>query len=129
MMPLWALLRETVNNNASDKSPLPQLSGDMLKSMISGTRYPETIFNQTMLRIRAERKITQGKAAVIKGYILRNTEYYPERDKIKEVATVSLQQDSTYTPYVLGRLFSVLEAVQQDANPGVNATIKDRFSN
>lgn len=31
--------------------------------------------------------------------------------------------------YVLGRLFSVLENVQQNANPGVNATIKDRYFN
>ena len=31
--------------------------------------------------------------------------------------------------YVLGRLFSVLENVQQNANPGINATIKDRYFN
>ena len=31
--------------------------------------------------------------------------------------------------YVLGRLFAVLESVQTDANPGINATIRDRYFN
>ena len=31
--------------------------------------------------------------------------------------------------YVLGRVFSVLEAIQEEANPGINATIKDRYFN
>lgn len=42
---------------------------------------------------------------------------------------MSLNPDSTDTSYTLGRLFSVLEAVQSAANPGVNATIKDRYFN
>ena len=42
---------------------------------------------------------------------------------------MSLNPDSTNIPYTLGRLFSVLEAVQSSANPGINATIKDRYFN
>ncbi len=30
-------------------------------------------------------------------------------------------------PYLLGRLFAVLEGVQQQAQPGINATIRDRY--
>ena len=127
--PLWALLRETVNQKASDKSPLPQLSGDILKSMLTGSRYPETMMNQVMLRIRAEHDITRAKAGIVKAYLIRNTENLPDRESIMEVTQVSLNADSTYTPYVLGRLFAVLESVQQAANPGINATIKDRFFN
>ncbi len=128
-MPLWALLRETVNQKASDKSPLPQLAGDVMKSMLSGGRYPETLFSQTMLRIRAEHDITRGKAGILKAYLIRNTSNLPDRDQIMEVTKVSLNAESSYTPYVLGRLFAVLEGVQQTANPGINATIKDRFFN
>ena len=43
--------------------------------------------------------------------------------------TVELNEQSNYLPYVLGRLFAVLEAVQQRANPGINTTIKDRYFN
>lgn len=127
--PLWALLRETVNQKASDKSPLPQLAGDVMKSMLQGSRYPETLMNQTMLRIRAEHEISRGKAGIIKAWLIRNTETHPERESIKEVTTVSLNTESSYTPYVLGRLFAVLEGTQQAANPGINATIKDRYFN
>ena len=42
---------------------------------------------------------------------------------------MSLNQDSTSIPYNLGRLFSVLEAIQSSANPGVNTTIKDKYFN
>lgn len=128
-IPLWALLRETVNAKSSDKTPLPQMSGDVLRSMITGERYPETLMNQTLLRLRAERDVTRGRAGIVKAYLIRNTENHPDRDKIMEVATVSLNENSSYTPYVLGRLFAVLEGIQQAANPGINATIKDRFFN
>ena len=97
-MPLWALLRETVNQKASDKSPLPQLAGDVMQSMLSGGRYPETLFNQTMLRLRAEHDITRGKAGIIKAYLIRNTTNLPDRDQITEVTTVSLNAESSYTP-------------------------------
>ena len=128
-IPLWALLRETVNQKSSDKSPLPQLSGDVMKSMLTGGRYPETLMNQTLLRIRAEHEITRGKAGIVKAYLRRNTANLPARDSIMEVAQVSLNAESSNTPYVLGRLFAVLEGTQQAANPGINATIKDRFFN
>ncbi len=40
---------------------------------------------------------------------------------------MSLNEDWDKKPYVLGRLFAVLEKAQMEANPGINATIKDRF--
>ena len=40
---------------------------------------------------------------------------------------MALDTESTNTAYRLGRLFAVLEKVQKDANPGIKATIKDRF--
>lgn len=43
--------------------------------------------------------------------------------------TVELNEQSNYLPYLLGRLFAVLEGVQQRANPGINTTIKDRYFN
>jgi CRISPR-associated protein Csd1 len=36
-----------------------------------------------------------------------------------------MQQDDV--PYRLGRLFAVLERIQQRAQPGINATIRDRY--
>ena len=111
-IPLWALLRETVNPNANDKTPAPQMAGDTLRAVLTGGRYPETLYRQTLLRIRAEHDITRGKAAIVKGYLLRNTKHRKDYAYIKEASTMALNETSNYTPYVLGRLFSTLEAVQ-----------------
>ena len=42
---------------------------------------------------------------------------------------MALNQESKDQAYVLGRLFAVLESIQQDANKGINTTIKDRYFN
>ena len=124
-LPLWAMLRETVNLNSRDKSPSPAMAGTAARAVFSGTRYPASLLEATMLRIRAERSITWGRAAIIKAYYLKN----PHEDCPEEVLTVSLNEASTNPAYTLGRLFSVYEAVQQAANPGINATIKDKYFN
>ena len=124
-LPLWKLLSETVNQNARDKSPAPDLTGELLRAILDNTRYPATLLNGVTLRIRAEREITRGRAAILKAYYLKN----PHSDVPKEVLTVSLKEESTNVPYTLGRLFSVLEAIQESANPGINATIKDKYFN
>ena len=40
---------------------------------------------------------------------------------------MSLNRESNNLPYNLGRLFSVLEAIQAAANPGINSTIRDKY--
>lgn len=121
--PLWAMLRETVNLNTSDKSPSPVMAGAVARAIFSGTAYPAALLEATMLRIRAEREITPGRAAILKAYYLKN----PSSQCPKEVLTVSLNPNSTNIPYTLGRLFAIYEAVQEAANPGINATIKDKY--
>ena len=125
ILPLWAMLRETVNLNSRDKSPSPAMAGAATRAVFSGGPFPASLLEAVMLRIRAERNITWGRAAIIKAYYLKN----PHKDCPKEVLTVSLNEASTDTAYTLGRLFSVYEAVQQAANPGINTTIKDKYFN
>lgn len=121
---LWSLLRETVNMNAREKTPAPGMAGEVLRSVLGGGRYPATLLNGAMLRIRAESEVSRGRAAIIKAYYLRNTnEGCP-----KEVLTVELNE-SSHVPYRLGRGFSILEAIQEAANPSINATIKDKYFN
>lgn len=124
-LPLWKLLDEAVNQKSRDKSPPPNLAGEVLRAVLNDTPYPNTLLSGVSLRIRAEREITRGRAAILKAYYLKN----PHSDVPKEVLTVSLNPDSTSIPYVLGRLFSVLEDIQSKANPGINTTIKDRYFN
>ena len=124
-LPVWRLLRETVNTNARSPEPNPRLAGDLLLAILNNGLYPATLLDGVVLRIRAERDITRGRAAILKAWYLRNS----QDETLKEVMTVELNEQSNYLPYVLGRLFAVLEAIQQRANPGINTTIKDRYFN
>ena len=133
---IWALLRETVNPNSRDKSAQPQLVGEMLRAVLTGSLYPSALYTQTEIRLRAEKEINRGKAAIIKAYLLRNiVEQQKDQTHVyKGVLDVELNEQSTYLPYRLGRLFAVLEALQleafkdnnnRDSKP--NTTIKDQF--
>lgn len=126
-IPLWKLLLETVNKNAKDKTPSHQMAADTLQAVLMGRPYPASLLNGVMLRIRAEREITRGRAAIIKAYYLKNV----NKDCPKEegVLEMELNEQCTNVPYTLGRLFAVLEHIQQEANPGINATIKDKYFN
>lgn len=129
-LPLWIILQETANKNSKDKSATPILIGSMLRSILTGEKYPEALLQNIILRAKADQdnpdkkisKINRIKAAVIKACLLRNYEN-------KEVATVPLNEESKNVPYILGRLFAVLENLQENANPGLNSTIKDRYFN
>ena len=123
--PAWKVLRETVNQNSKNKSAKPQLAGSYIYSILTGYKYPATLYDNIMIRIKAERDVNAEReairAAVIKAFLIRN---YPE---YKEVLTVSINNDTNNQAYNLGRLFSILEEIQSVANPTINSTIKDRY--
>lgn len=123
--PVWKILRETVNQNSKNKSAKPQLAGDLIYSILTGYKYPATLYNNIMIRIKAERDVSIERdairAATIKAFLIRN---YPE---YKEELTVKLNFECTDQAYILGRLFSLLEDIQSAANPTINTTIKDRY--
>ena len=127
-LPLWKMLGETVNQNARDKSAAPNLAGDTLRAILNNTPYPASLLNGVRLRIHAEQEVTRGRAAILKAYYLKHDT--PDIPNKEEVLTVSLNRESTSVPYTLGRLFSVLEAIQSAAADGnLNTTIKDRYFN
>ena len=125
----WRLLQETVNKKSRDKKAIPNMAGALYRAVISGSRYPDALYHAVLGRIRAEQdsndtfKITRGRAAIIKAYLLKN------KNMEKEEITVALNENSNNIAYILGREFAVLETIQEDANPGINTTIKDRYFN
>lgn len=130
---VWRMLQETVNQKTSEKKPQAGMAGRTFEAILSGGRYPESLFTAVMTRIRADQdnaeryfqKISRGKAAIIKAYLLRNRKDL----NMKGEDFVGLNDECRNTAYVLGREFAVLEAIQEDANSGINATIKDRYFN
>ena len=121
-LPLWKLMQETVSPKSRDKVSSPLLSGATLRAIFSGKSYPEALYSNVILRVKAERDISRGKAAIIKACLTRS-----QKERFEEVLTVSLNEQSNNKAYILGRLFAVLEKAQLDANPGINASMKDRY--
>ena len=115
--PLWRLLVQTATLGKSENIS-PVLAGGLTRAMLAGTPYPQNLLSVVLDRIRAEHNVTYFRAALIKAYLMRN--------KRMEVP-VSLDPNRTDRPYLLGRLFAVLEKAQEEAVPGANATIKDRY--
>ncbi len=128
---IWSLLRETANPNSRDKKPPEPLIGALMRAVLMNALYPVELFAQTEIRLRAEHEVSRGKAAILKAYLTRNVVEMKAENAhpYEEVLQVELNENTTYLPYRLGRLFAALEALQQRANPGINATIKDRFFN
>ena len=118
------MLSETVNQNSKDKTPVPNMAAFVLQAILSGARYPASLYTDVLIRIRAEQgNVTWGRAGIIKAYLIRNANWKEGENYM------GLNEESMEPAYVLGRLFSVLESIQMDANPGIKATIRDRYFN
>ena len=135
-IPLWKTLKATVNPNGKEQAASPLLSGSLFRAVLQDTKYPASAFQNILLRIFADQdkaadggrsaveKISHTKAAFIKAYLLKN---YKEHWEGK--LQMALNENCNDISYVLGRMFSLLENIQQGANPGINTTIKERYFN
>ena len=121
---LSQILRAVAFQGKSENIP-PHLAGDLAVSVLDGSPYPATLLQQCLRRIRAERLVTRARAAALKAVLNRFARFHPNTHQ-KEV-TVSLDHDNPDPGYRLGRLFAVLEKIQEEASPRINATIRDRF--
>lgn len=129
---IWRLVLETVRKappGGRAPEPHPRLAGDLLLAVLNDTLYPATLLNGVEQRIHAERNVSRGQAAILKAYYTKYLEQFQPDSPMKEALTVELNEQTNYLPYLLGRLFAVLEGLQQSANPGINTTIKDRYFN
>lgn len=109
----------------------PNLAGDVVKTILQGSLYPQTLLQQTLRRIRSDFEPSleneRMRTALLKAYLNRKQRFYRTTDK--EI-TVSLDTTNQNIGYRLGRLFATLEKLQEEAQGGnLNSTIKDRYYN
>ena len=114
---IWRLLDQTAR--VRDEIP-PLLGGALTRAIVQGCNYPEGLFSAVLRRIRADRTINYLRAALLKAVLVRNH----NETNIQIMLDTSEDTDPAYK---LGRLFAVLEKTQEEAQPGINATIRDRF--
>lgn len=115
---LFRLLTATALLGKADNIP-PNLGGELMRAILGGARYPESLMQGALRRIRAEREIAYPRAALLKAWLIRNL-------NDKEI-TVSLNESNNDPGYRLGRLFAALERIQERAQGNLNASIRDRY--
>lgn len=123
---IWRILVNIATQDDSENIP-PNLAGDFMRSILNGTPYPTTLLHAAINRIRSdtEYRVKPVRAALIKAYLNRYNRFYPNKNQ-KEVS-IELDVSQPSVGYQLGRLFAVLEKIQEEANPGINTTIRERF--
>lgn len=119
---MWRLLRETSNQKSKD-GPSPLLAGAVMQAILRGTPYPQELLSAVIGRIRAEQNINYLRAAILKAVLIRKKRLLNQGVEV----SMALDRENKNVAYLLGRLFAVLEKAQQEAIPGANTTIKDRF--
>lgn len=118
------MLKETVNMNSRDKKPISNMAAMAFSAILQNSRYPASLYTDTLIRIRAEQGcVTWGRVSIVKAFLIKN--YKNTEGEI----CMGLNEESNDVAYVLGRLFSVLESIQTEANPGIKSTIRDRYFN
>lgn len=123
---LWRILVNISTQDENDNIP-PNLAAEFVQSIINGTPFPTNLLQAALRRIRSDVKnrVKPVRAAVIKGYLNRYYRFHPS--PLYEEVTMKLNTDHKSVGYQLGRLFAVLEKIQEEANPGLNATIRERY--
>lgn len=121
---LFFLLSEIALENKIENIP-PNLAGNVMRAVLTGGPYPVTLLQQAVRRIRATHQLRPPQVALIKAYLNRRRRFQ-ESPTDKEIE-VSLDTENANVGYLLGRLFAALEKIQEDAQPGINTTIRDRF--
>ena len=108
----------TLGGKMSDATPnLPEA---VVKSIFQSLPYPQTLYSACIRRIRAEQKLTITRAAIIKAYLNR------QRNNNKKI-DIMLDKDNNNQGYLCGRLFAVLDKIQEDANN--ISSIRERYMN
>lgn len=109
LTPYW-LLRSVENQEASSPIVTSELASSLMRAILEGGLYPEALYFNVLLRIKACRDVSYAQAAIIKGYLIRNC------GRSENEVTVELNENRNDTAYNLGRAFCYLGQIQEAAN-------------
>ena len=121
---LFRLLSSLALQGKLDNVP-PRLAGEWMRSILEGSVLPAVLLNTAVMRCKAEQDVNYLRACVLKAWLNRHArgQQASDHQHFKEELNMSQVEPA----YRLGRLFATLERIQEQAQPGINATIRDRF--
>ena len=110
----------TVTLGGKSSEATPNLPDAVIKSIFQGLPYPDTLYHSCLRRIRAEQAVSITRAAILKAYLNRK---YTNQKPIQ----IMLDKENTNQGYLCGRLFAVIDKLQNDANH--IHSIRERYMN
>lgn len=116
--PPLVIRRILLETSRDPKDIAPNLAGEVARAVLSGSRYPQVLFNSVVRRIRADTGMNHRRAAILKAHLIRN---------LNQEVPVALNKEHPDEAYHLGRLFAALEYAQTSALGNINRTVKDAF--
>jgi len=125
---IWRLLSQLAPHRDGQQPKMEDvpshLAGELMRSILTGKRYPRAILAQLISRFRADGDISGLRVAMVKAVLQREF----RKLLTNEVVPMSLDESNNNPAYLLGRLFAVLENIQRSAlGDKVNATITDKY--
>ena len=132
---LWALARETLpkdregrpRSEASVQDKLKKLHGDLVRAVLYGHDYPQSLLPIVLDRFRNDGRLTTVRLGLVKGCINRHRR---TAGSLEPEIAMGLDETSDEPGYLLGRLFALLENMQQLSRGSAGRdqpTIRDRF--
>ena len=113
----------------------PNLGGAIVDAVFAGSDvpYPSLWLNAAIGRCRATQSVNYYRAAAIKACLNRQIRRAssslsnPFNPPPEKEFLPMLDPTNPSPAYRMGRLFAALEKIQEEASPGINATIRDRY--
>lgn len=128
VIPMWRIFKELVPPKEKEATIPPPLQSDIIIAALNGTRYPDAMLHTVLYRIKVDENMGYNHGAVrigiIKAYLNRKARLSNNKEEI----TLALDIENKNQAYLCGRLFAVLERIQEKAyGDTLNRTIKDSF--
>ena len=128
---LWQISAQLVSPKAKEKAVDPAITAKLLDALANGHPYPEFLPATIIRRISTDRdtdtdkfiQLNSIRAGLLKAWLNRKARSKGQKEEIE----MALNTENENAAYLCGRLFAVLEKIQQEANPGLNRTITDAY--
>ena len=124
-IPLWRLKKELLSPNAGNQNIDSSLLSAIFRSVLYAVPYPDYLLFTLISRIKTDKYINSVRAGAIKACLNRKSRALNKKEELN----VALDINNTNQAYLCGRLFAVLERIQEQAAAPIklNRTIKDAY--